>query len=75
MLMLYLSCFKITGRDDPAKRGVERPYTRAPSKVIPAVPVVSILPSAEVWEEPWGIQHTSRRTLWTFAANLGEEKR
>lgn len=75
MHMLYLSCFKITGRDDPAKRGVERPYTRATSKVTPAVPVVSISPSTEVWEEPWGIRRTSRRTLWTFAANLGEEKK
>nr|XP_048315315.1 dedicator of cytokinesis protein 10 [Myodes glareolus] len=39
---------QIMGRDDPAKRGVERPYTRATSKVTPAVPVVSISPSAEV---------------------------
>lgn len=58
MHMLYLSCFKITGRDDPAKRGVERPYTRATSKVTPAVPVVSISPSTEVWEEPWGIRRS-----------------
>ncbi|XP_005082569.2 dedicator of cytokinesis protein 10 isoform X10 [Mesocricetus auratus] len=39
---------QITGRDDPAKRGVERPYTRITSKVTPAVPMVSISPSAEV---------------------------
>lgn len=61
--MLYLSCFKIMGRDDPAKRGVERPYTRATSKVTPAVPVVSVSPSAEVWEEPWGIRRTSDAPL------------
>ncbi|XP_038195139.1 dedicator of cytokinesis protein 10 isoform X2 [Arvicola amphibius] len=39
---------QITGREDPAKRGVERPYTRATSKVTPAVPLVSISPSTEV---------------------------
>lgn len=74
MHVLCLSCFKITGRDDPAKRGVERPYTRVTSKVTPAVPMVSISPSAEVWEEPWGFGRTSQRTLWIFAANLGEEQ-
>ncbi|GAB1285151.1 Dedicator of cytokinesis protein 10 [Apodemus speciosus] len=39
----------ITGRDDPAKCGVERPYTtRVTSKGVTAVPVVSISPSAEI---------------------------
>ncbi|XP_030108464.1 dedicator of cytokinesis protein 10 isoform X20 [Mus musculus] len=40
---------QITGRDDPAKCGVERPYTtRVTSKGTAAVPVVSISSSAEV---------------------------
>ncbi|KAL1771152.1 hypothetical protein HispidOSU_031698 [Sigmodon hispidus] len=39
---------QIMGRDDPTKHGVERPYIRVTSKVTPAVPTVSISPSAEV---------------------------
>lgn len=45
-----LSCLKITYRDDPSKRGVERTCTRVINKAAPSLPTVSVSPSGEVWE-------------------------
>lgn len=51
LLRCVLFYFKITDKEDPARRGAERTCTPVISKAAAAPPTVSVSPSAEVWEE------------------------